>query len=148
MKTVFDKEIRESLINRINLLNDKSRAQLGKMNVYQMLRHCALSEELYLGKTTYKRRLVGRLLGGKALRNILKDERPLGRNAKTLSVFLVKETGGNIAEAKMKWISLIKEYEFFSKPEIVHWFFGKMNKEQVGSFAYKHIDHHLRQFNC
>jgi len=44
---------------------------------------------------------------------------------------------------------LINEYSAYSFPDysFVHPFFGKMTKEQIGYHAYKHIDHHLRQFN-
>ncbi|WP_432328331.1 hypothetical protein ACRQ5D_00850 [Mucilaginibacter sp. P25] len=45
MKTIFDKETRDGLITRINLINENSQPQWGKMNVYQMLKHCTLSDE-------------------------------------------------------------------------------------------------------
>ena len=46
MKSIFEKEIRDGLINRINSLTENSQAQWGKMNVYQMIRHCRLWEEM------------------------------------------------------------------------------------------------------
>ena len=73
MKTVLEKSIRDELIARINSLNKNSSAAWGKMNVYQMLKHCAIAEESYLGKKEYKRILIGRLIGKKVLKNILKD---------------------------------------------------------------------------
>ena len=63
MKTIFDKNTREELINRINSLDENSTPQWGKMNIYQMLKHCTLCEEMYLGKTKYKRAFIGRLFG-------------------------------------------------------------------------------------
>jgi hypothetical protein len=59
------------------------------MNVYQMLKHCAIAEESYLGKKEYKRIFVGRLIGKKVLKNILNDDSPMMRNAKTLKDFIV-----------------------------------------------------------
>ncbi len=147
MKTVFDKPTRDELIGRINSLNENSTAQWGKMNVYQMLKHCTLAEEMYLGRKFYKRAFIGKLLGKIALKNLLKDESPMGRNAPTSNEFKVKESRGDIAAEKEKWVGLIGEYDHFSTPDFVHWFFGKMTKEQVGQLVYKHADHHLRQFN-
>ena len=147
MKTVFDKHTRNELIQRIDMLDKNSMAQWGKMNVYQMLKHCTLAEEMYLGKKEYKRVFLGRIIGPMVLKNMLKDETPMSRNAPTSNHFIVTENAGDVENEKKKWIALLHEYEQFSKPEIQHWFFGKMNKEQVGLFVYKHTDHHLRQFN-
>src|SRR6478609_9609283 len=146
MKTILDKAIRDELISRINSLNPNSKAEWGKMNVYQMLRHCAIAEESYLGKKAYKRIFIGRLIGRKVLNDILKDGRPMMRNAKTIKGFIVMDNG-DIETAKKKWIALINEYEKYPDAGIVHWFFGPMTKDQVGYFSYKHADHHLRQFN-
>jgi len=146
MKTILDKAIRDELISRINSLNPNSKAEWGKMNVYQMLRHCAIAEESYLGKKAYKRIFIGRLIGRKVLNDILKDDRPMMRNAKTIKGFIVTDNG-DIETAKKKWIALINEYETYADAGIVHWFFGSMTKDQVGYFSYKHADHHLRQFN-
>lgn len=145
MKSVLDKVTREELIRRINMLDDNSQANWGHMNVYQMLKHCRLCEELYLGKIKTKRVFMGRLFGKSALKNILNENKPFPKNAPTSIVFKVKENAGNIATEKSNWISLIEEYENYSN-EFVHWFFGKMTKEQVGQFVYKHDDHHLQQF--
>ena len=63
MKTLFDKTTRDELINRINTINENSTAQWGKMNVYQMLKHCTLWQEMILGKKKYKQPFIGRLFG-------------------------------------------------------------------------------------
>jgi len=147
MKTVFDDATRLGLINRISNLNESSSPQWGKMNVYQMLKHCVLCEEMYLGKKKYNRTFLGRIFGKMGLKNLLKDEKPIGKNAPTSPYFKIREISGNVEEEKSKWIALIKEYQNFNNPDFEHWFFGKMTKEEVGYFVYKHTDHHLRQFN-
>ena len=147
MKTVFDKITRDELIARINALNENSTAQWGKMNVYQMLKHCTLWEEWVAGKTKHKQLFLGKLFGKFLLRNVLKDEKPFGKNAPTLAALTSKEIDGDIAAEKAKWIGIIEGYEHFSNTNFVHAFFGKMTKEQIGMLAYKHSDHHLRQFN-
>ena len=148
MKSVFDKTTRDQLINRINSLNENSSAQWGKMNIYQMLKHCTMCDEMFLGKKRYKRVFLGRLLGKMALKDMLKDETPLQKGAPTGTAFRIKEVVGDIAGEKKKWVSLVEEYANYSIDPLEHWFFGKMTREQVGWFVYKHSDHHLRQFNA
>ena len=148
MKSILDTYTRNELISRIRMLNENSKPQWGKMNVYQMLKHCVLCEEMYLGKTKYKRAFIGRLFGKLGLRNLLKDETPLKQNEPTSPHFKITETAGDVATEKQKWISLIEEYGNYSDEGFEHWFFGRMSKEQVGNFVFKHTDHHLRQFNC
>src|SRR3954471_19097262 len=138
MKTIFDKTTREEVIKRINRLDENSQGAWGKMNVNQMLKHCIACEEMYLGKTQYKRAFIGRIFGKIALKNLLKDEKPLKRNAPTGEGFKITETDGDVSAEKSKWISLIDEYGNYSQEGLVHWFFGKMTKEQVGYFVYKH----------
>ena len=148
MKTIFDKEIRNEIIKRVDSLNENSTAQWGKMNVYQMIKHCILCDEMYLGKTPYKRTFLSYLLGRLALKHLMKDDKPKKRNSPTKQEFIISESTGNLLEDKLKWISLIQEYENYATQIFVHWFFGKMTQEQVGVSVYKHIDHHLRQFDC
>src|SRR5665811_1582683 len=107
MKSIFDKTTRDELINRINLLNENSTAQWGKMNIYQMLKHCTLCEEMYLGKKKYKRAFIGRVFGKIGLKNLLKNENPLQRNSPTSSEFKIKEISGDVIAEKFKWIALI-----------------------------------------
>lgn len=148
MKTIFDKSTRDALITRIDTLDENSKAQWGKMNIYQMLKHCVVCEEMYLGKKQYKRTLLGYLFGKIGLKKLLKDETPIEKNAPTDPAFKIKESNGDVAAEKKKWIALTEEYAHYPNKELVHWFFGPMTKEQVGYFVYKHTDHHLRQFGA
>ena len=148
MRTIFHKATREELITRINLLNENSTAQWGKMNIYQMLRHCTLYDEWTLGKHNpeYKQFLIGRLFGKIALRDFIGNEKPVKRNVGTLNNLKVTQSSGDVSLEKTKWIALIEDFENFSNPGFIHTFFGKLTKEQIGYLEYKHIDHHLRQF--
>jgi hypothetical protein len=148
MKTIFDITTREELINRINMLNENSTAQWGKMNIYQMLKHCTLYEEMLLGKKKFKRIFLGRLFGKIAMKDLIGNESPIKRNLPTIPEIKVKEDKGNIASEKQYWITLIEEHAQCSNTEFVHAFFGKITREQSGYLAYKATDHHLRQFNC
>lgn len=148
MKSVFDQSVRTEMIRRIESLNDNSRAQWGKMNVHQMLKHCILCDEMFLGKKKYKRVFLGQIFGRLGLKNLLKDETPLKHGSPTGTAFKITATGGDIANEKQQWKALIEEYANYANPGFEHWFFGKMTKDQVGWFVFKHNDHHLRQFNA
>jgi hypothetical protein len=147
MKTILDKTTRDELIRRINTLNENNTAQWGKMNVYQMLKHCVLYEEMVQGKKKHRRIFLGRLFGKMALNDLIKDEKPVRHNMPTIPAIKVKENEGDIAAEKAKWIAMIEEYTHRSNQYGEHAFFGKMTEDQIGLLEYKHIDHHLRQFN-
>jgi Protein of unknown function (DUF1569) len=147
MKTVFDKATKEELIGRINSLNETCVPQWGKMNVYQMLKHCRLWEEMIAGKLACKRVFLGRVFGKMALKAFLKDERPMQKNAPSSRELIVNDSKGDMAAERATWIALMEENTHYSSPVFIHPFFGEMTKEQLGYLAYKHTDHHLRQFN-
>jgi len=148
MKTIFDKATREELIRRINTLNENNKPVWGKMNVYQMVKHCKIWNEWVLGKNdlAYKQEFLGKIFGKMALKNNTKDDKPIGKNMPAGKAFTVKEVVGDLTVQKSIWIELIESYENFSNDNFIHDFFGKMNSEQIGIFAFKHNDHHLRQF--
>jgi hypothetical protein len=149
MKTVFDENTRAELISRVNLLKENSVAAWGKMNVFQMLKHCTRWDEWVLGKNNpkYKQSFLGLIFGKIALQSSVRDDRPMKRNMPAGDL-IVKEKNGDVELQKKKWIECISEYGYFSNHGFIHDFFGKMTKEELGIFAYKHADHHLRQFNC
>ena len=148
MKTIFDKVTRDELIVRIKSLNENSTANWGRMNFYQMLKHCTLYDEWILGKNNpvYKQVFIGRLFGKTALKDFVGDDKQLKRNMRTLNNLKVELSSGNPASEKLNWIDLVKEFENYSNPNFIHSFFGKVTKEQIGYLDYKHTDHHLRQF--
>jgi hypothetical protein len=118
------------------------------MTVDQMVRHCAICEDYYFGKIKVKRSWLGIFVGRIAINNILKnDNSNMSRNAPTAASFKVTENVKNLEEEKDKRKSLVNRYATFSGDYFMHWFFGKMTKEELGQFIYKHSDHHLRQFN-
>jgi len=145
MKTIFDKTTRDELINRINTLNENSTAQWGRMNVSQMFKHCSQWDEMALGKKKYKQSFIGKLFGKRGLKDMMKDE-PIKKNLPTVPSFKIKENP-DFAEEKKKWVRLLDEYKDFSNDGFIHPFFGAMKKQDTGYMVYKHIDHHLRQFN-
>ena len=75
MKSVFDEPVRSELCNRINAVTAQHNALWGKMNVAQMLKHCAMCDDMFHGELKIKRVFIGRLLGPMFLKKILKINR-------------------------------------------------------------------------
>lgn len=148
MKSIFDQSLREELIQRISRIDNTSKAGWGKMTLYQMLQHCVFWDEWIQGKTTLpnKQTLLGKIFGQRVLKGMTKDDRPLKRNMPAGSAFNFRQREGDIETQKKKWVSILNKYDQFNNPDFIHDFFGPMNKEQIGILAYKHTDHHLRQF--
>lgn len=148
MKTIFDKSTRCGLIERINTVTEHHSAQWGKMNVYQMLMHGIKWDQMALGKTKYRQSFFGKIFGKIALPDFIGDERPFKKNVPTVPDLKITDTSGDTSILKAKWIALIEEYDNYQNENFIHPFFGGMTKEQLGYLAYKHTDHHLRQFGA
>lgn len=148
MKTIFDQTTRDELVVRIHLLNENSTSAWGKMNVYQMTKHCTIWNDWVLGNRhfIYKQEFLGKIFGKVALKSNTKDDQPLSKNMPAGKTFTVKETEGDLKSLLSRLEEQIKSYSHFSNDHFIHDFFGKMTKEQIGVFAFKHNDHHLRQF--
>lgn len=148
MKDIFDPTTIANLKSRIANIETSNRANWGKMNPGQMLRHCIENEKLMLREKAYKRLFIGRLFGKMALHTSIKDDAPMKKNNPTHPALRIK-TSGNVAHDKAQWMTLLEKYPTMQPADyegFVHPFFGSMNRAQVGRLAYKHIDHHLRQF--
>jgi hypothetical protein len=145
MKTLFDQNTRTDLVARVNRLSETSTPEWGQMTAYQMIKHCSKWEEMLLGKTLYKQSLLGKIVGKFALKDMMKDE-PVKRNLPTVPSF--KITGeGDFAAAKQEWMQLLAQHDQKAPEGFIHPFFGSLTTDQAGKMAYKHADHHLRQFN-
>ena len=149
MKTIFENTTRQELIKRINSLTEKNKAQWGKMNLYQMTRHCTIWNDWVQGidKQGYKQEFMGKIFGRMALRSLVKNDKPMDKNIPAGN-FAINGIGGNLEQQKKIWMDQIEAYGNYSNPDFIHNFFGKMKPEELGIFVYKHMDHHLRQFNA
>jgi len=146
MKSVTDTRVREELVQRIHSLTPQHTARWGKMNVHQMMEHCTRCDDMYHGQLQIKRVWIGRLLGGMFKKKILKKDLPFGKNSPTAPILMIAEKEGDIEIQKKEWQERIDQYANYNNLNFIHPFFGRMTKDEVGVFAYKHADHHLRQF--
>lgn len=146
MRTILNVEDRNALLARLATLTGAERPLWGKMNVSQMVEHCIRWEEVMTGHRKAKRILLGYLFGRIALKSMIADDKPVKQNVPTLKALIIEETGESFDAQKEKWIGLVNGYAHPGNIKYMHPFFGRMTLEEVGRMAYKHTDHHLRQF--
>ena len=148
MKSLFNPKAQTEIIQRLKKLEEDAEAQWGKMNVSQMLRHCNLWEKMIRGEPAFKQSLLGFVFGRFALKRTLRPGKPLDKNIPTAKGFVIRAPSLDFEQEKAEWLAWLKTYPDYVDYGFIHPFFGKMTKEQIGQLAYKHADHHLRQFGC
>jgi len=149
MKSIFEPETKSEVIDRIEKLGPENKALWGKMNVSQMMAHCANALDLAMGNIKPKRQFIGKLLGWLFKRSYT-SEKPFAKNVPTIK-------GGEVVEEKKfedEKYRLLERLEFIhSKGYSIctdhpHPILGKFSPEEWGKGMYKHLDHHLRQFGA
>lgn len=147
MNSLFVTENYNEILNRIKAVDENSMPLWGKMDVAQMLAHCAGPLQVSLGKLTLKKpNLVFKLMLS-IFKSSLYNDKPWKHGLATAKEYKVLEPKQCNAE-KAALLGLVDE--FHSKREQRKWpshpYFGDFTTEQWGKMQYKHLDHHLRQF--
>lgn len=148
MKNIFDKNVSEEIINRINSLNSNSERKWGKMTVDQMLAHCNVTYELVYDNKYPKPKGFKKWMLKTFVKNIVVSEKPYKKNSRTAPEFLiVSEKDFKIEKDRLKaYITKTQELgsDYFDNKESHS--FGNLTKTEWNNMFYKHLDHHLTQF--
>jgi len=147
MKSLYEKQACEELLNRIDQLSPESKAIWGKMNVVQMLAHSSAGLEMATGKLNIDRVFMGKLIGG-FLKSFYSNDKPFNKNSPTAKE-LVKADANDFEKEKNNLKKILQEFSDGGVEKCTthpHPFFGKLKAEDWGIGIYKHTDHHLRQF--
>ncbi|HXH40205.1 MAG TPA: DUF1569 domain-containing protein [Thermoanaerobaculia bacterium] len=147
MKTLFDQSDRESVRQRLGILQADSPRQWGKMSAAQMVTHCARALETGTGDRPMKQAFLGKVITP-FIRSSILGEKPFGRNSPTDPSFVVADEREFAVERQhlLDLIDLLVERGTAAAATQTHPFFGKLSGEEWGRLMYKHIDHHLQQF--
>lgn len=145
MKSLFDAEAYSEIRNRLNDLSESSERQWGKMTHGQMVHHCQGPLNILLEKNDYG--LKPNWLAKVFFKKSLYSDKQWRKGLPTAK-FLKETQERDFTLEKQKLESLLDElgsqrHRTDWKP---HPGFGHFTKEQWGKSAYKHLDHHLRQF--
>lgn len=148
MGNIFLEADKNEIINRIDELHPNSKPMWGKMSVSQMLAHCIEPIKVAMGETKLKRNLFG-ILFGKTAKKKLISESPFPKNLPTVKSFLVTNEPDFYASQQSLKDAIQKMYDTDKKEMAArpHPFFGKMTENEWGVLGYKHLDHHLKQFD-
>ena len=146
-KSLFDKVTADKIIDRVNRLQPDNRALWGKMNATEMLLHANLcNKEIFqpvrpAKKTTLKQYML-RLLALYIAPNFKKG---IKGDAKKETVGKIDEK--EFAQQRETFIELINCFPTHrGELTLPHIAFGNISTKEWGIAAYKHMDHHLRQF--
>jgi Protein of unknown function (DUF1569) len=149
MNSLFDPQTAQTMQQRIENLQMDSPRMWGKMDVAQMMAHCAIGLETATGKIHPKRTFIGKIIGG-FMQGMLTDDKPMGKNAPTHPTFVMVDEK-DFEKEKTRLLTLLKEFSEGGEAGVTkspHPFFGKITPQQWSSGVWKHLDHHLRQFGA
>ncbi|MEO6882553.1 MAG: DUF1569 domain-containing protein [Bacteroidia bacterium] len=149
MKNLFDKATAQEIQQRIDKLNPASQRQWGKMNVAQMLAHCSVSMETATGQLVIPRIFIGRVLAP-FVKPMMYNDKSYGKNSPTGKEFIITDKR-DFEKEKSKLKSLVTQFSEGGAAKCTtqpHSFFGKATSEEWSKGMYKHLDHHLQQFNA
>ena len=150
MKNLFEAVTVNEIQERMAHLKPDSEPQWGKMNVSQMLAHCSAWMEMVAGLNSPPRSLIGRIFGRVAKAKVLGGEEPIGRNMPSEKSLIVSDEREFVSERDrlLKWTDTFAAGGPSGCTTHPHCFFGPMTPLEWASLAYKHLDHHLRQFGA
>lgn len=147
MKSLFDTETYNEVMERLDKLTPQSERTWGKMEVAQMLAHTKEAFKVPLTDKPLPRMFIGRLLSW-MMKSKLYDDRPWGKGLPTSPDFIIKDQR-NFETEKQQLVDLVTKFYQLGPDNVgnyPHPFFGTFTKDQWGKSMYKHLDHHFRQF--
>jgi len=150
VKNITNKAAQKHLLNRLDQLTPQSTRRWGTMDAQEMLCHCADAFRMTFGEKPCKNKsnILTRTMGKFLFLNVL----PMPRGLPTAPELLHDKKGTpqtNWEKDKQALIELIER--FCNTPENhtwgIHPFFGKLSYQDWGKLAFRHLDHHFKQFN-
>ena len=145
MKTMFDETLRNDILTRIGRVTPESRPRWGKMNAEKMLAHIAESMRMAVGEVTVKPKNVP--VRFFPLKQIMLYVAPWPRGLPTSPELLVSNSRSIEAnKTELARVLALFAGRAGAKQWPDHPAFGSMTERAWGVLAYRHLDHHLRQF--
>lgn len=150
MKNIFQPEVVEELIHRINSLSPHSTPRWGIMRVDQMMAHCNVAYEMAFDDSYPKQNWLMRFILKTFIKKKVTGETPYPKNSRTSPNFIIMERRNFEIEKATLIQNLEKARDigtsFFEGRDSPS--FGKMTSKEWNGLFYKHLDHHLMQFGA
>lgn len=148
-KNIFDLSVSEEVIARINTLSPESQPLWGKMSVDQMLAHCCVTYEYVFTPEKFKKpNAFVRMIMKWFVKGIVTNENPYKRSSQTAPDFVI-QGNKNFEEEKARLISFIQQVQTLGAQHFdgkESHSFGVLNTHEWNNMFYKHLNHHLEQF--
>lgn len=145
MKSLFDRQFREGLLARMNVVQADTQPRWGKMNAEQMLAHLVEAMRMALGEFQAKPKNIP--IRYPPLRQLFIYLLPWPKGAPTAPELLPADRR-SVEDSKRELARLVNAIGDRATstgwPE--HPAFGKLSRRAWGVLGWRHIDHHLRQF--
>ena len=150
IKNILTAPVADEIIGRINRLEPGARPAWGKMSADQMLAHCNVPYAYTFYPEHFKRPgSIARFFLRNMVKNIVTGGKPYKKNSRTAPEFLITGSRDFEKEKELLIANIRKCCElgvsFFEGKE--NFSFGKMTAKEWNTLFYKHLDHHLTQFN-
>jgi len=149
MRNLFEREVVDEVISRIDKLQPTSQRQWGKMDVAQMMAHCSAAMDMASGRLNLPRVFIGRLLGP-FVKPILTNEKPFSRNSPTDKKLVIADQR-DFPREQEQLKQKVRQFHEGGEAKCTrqpHPFFGSLTAQEWSRGMYKHLDHHLRQFGA
>lgn len=149
VKNIFDKQVSNEIISRIQQLTPTTQPHWGKMSVDQMLAHCNVTYAYtYEPEKFQKPNFLKKFLLKTFVKGIVVSEKPYQKNGRTAPEFIMTGTKDFDYE-KIKLIHNITKTQHLGESHfdgLENFSFGKMTGKEWNNMFYKHLNHHLSQF--
>lgn len=145
MKSLHSEKDRRMLIERLRRLTADAVPKWGKMNAPQMVAHLTNAMRMATGELPVRaKRHVARLT---PLKQLLIYVLPMPRNLPTAQELITRTPEPFNGEMEAFVAAVV---DFGARASDYSWpphpLFGSMSRRDWGVLAYRHCDHHLRQF--
>lgn len=148
-RNIYDKNVTDEIINRLNQLKSDDQPNWGKMSVDQMLAHCNIpykytfEPEQFQKPNAFKKFILKNLI-----KKLVVNETPYKPNGRTAPEFIIQgnrdfEKERNILIENIQKTQNLGATYFEGKENHS---FGVLTSQEWNNMFYKHLDHHLRQF--
>ncbi len=148
LPSIFNEEVVQNHLTRLEKLTPATAPQWGKMNVSQMLAHLNVPYKIENGSMKSSPSFFAKLMLKLFVKNIIVGEKPYAKNSRTAPEFIIaderdfeKEKAALIANIKDVHEKGVKHFE-----GKVNATFGPLTSAQYSNLFYKHIEHHFGQF--
>lgn len=148
MKNIFQSEVTQEFINRLDALAADTQPAWGKMNAAQMLAHCNVTYEMIFEDKHPAAKGFKRFLLKKFVKPTVVGEKDYKRHSPTAPAFLIKGDK-DFENEKSRLINFLSRTQevgevYFEGRESNS--FGNLSALEWNTMFVKHLEHHYEQF--